>query len=344
MPARQFIADVDELEERLSRPTERVVRTLAHLPGDIVLLGAGGKMGPTLARMAKRASDEAGVARRVIGVSRFGNDTIVRQLQTHGIETIRGDLLDAAFVDSLPPAPNVVYMAGLKFGTTGNEPLCWAMNTWLPSLVCRKFIRSRIVAFSTGNVYGPVPIERGGSVESDEPNPVGEYAMSCLGRERIFQFFSQSRQTPLAILRLNYACELRYGVLVDLAARIYAGQPIDVSVGHVNVIWQGTANAHALCALADAASPAKILNVAGPETLSVRGICRQIAQQLNATAQFTGEESGRALLSNASRANGRYGPGEVSAAQLADWIAAWISSDGETLGKPTHFEVSDGRF
>ncbi|MFN7141778.1 MAG: NAD-dependent epimerase/dehydratase family protein, partial [Limisphaerales bacterium] len=222
------IASVEELDELLSEPTPVAIDTLRRLEGDIILLGVAGKMGPTLARMAKRASDAAGVKRRIIGVSRFSSAEQETELQKHGIETFRCDLLNEEALQHLPDVPNVIYLAGMKFGATGQESLTWAMNTHLPALVCKKYRNSKIVAFSTGNVYGLAPVSSGGSVETDLPNPVGEYAMSCLGRERMFEHFSRTWNIPLAIVRLNYACEMRYGVLVDLAKKIAAGQTIDL--------------------------------------------------------------------------------------------------------------------
>src|SRR5262245_13179110 len=212
---KQGPSTVDELEEWLSEPTPGVVKTLGQLEGDILLLGVGGKMGPTLARMAKRASVASGNSRRVIGVSRFSDRKQQASLQRHGIETVECDLLDEAAVAKLPDVANVVFMAGMKFGSTGNEARTWAMNCYLPSIICRRFAKSRIVAFSTGNVYGLGPVAGGGATEKTTPEPVGEYAMSCLGRERMFEHFSRTANIPMAILRLNYACELRYGVLVD---------------------------------------------------------------------------------------------------------------------------------
>jgi nucleoside-diphosphate-sugar epimerase len=341
----EAIRSVEELDDLLSRPTPAAVRALAGLKGDLIILGVGGKMGPTLARMARRATDAAGVSRRIIGVSRFaGSPALREQLQAHGIETIAGDLLDPEFVAALPDVPNVIFMAGMKFGATGNEPLTWAENTYLPSLVCRKFRRSRIAAFSTGNVYGNVPVARGGSVETDVPNPCGEYAMSCLGRERIFEYFSRKDGIPTAIIRLNYAVEMRYGVLVDLAQKVYAGLPIDLAMGYANVIWQGDAAAMTLCALADAAVPPLFLNVTGPERLSVRDLGERFGRLMGKPVRFTGSEAADALLSNAAEAVRRYGPPAVGLDLMMQWIARWIAAGGPTLGKPTHFEVRDGKF
>jgi len=247
MPGEKIsIEDVNELEERLSEPTEGTTRALATLDGDVLVLGVGGKMGPTLARMAKRASEMAGVKRRVIGVSRFSSSALEQQLHAWGIETVRCDLLDRKSLAALPDATSVVYMAGMKFGSTGQEPLTWAMNSFLPGLVSERYRDSRIAVFSTGNVYGLSPVSKGGSREEDALNPLGEYAMSCVGRERIFEHFSRSNSTRMSILRLNYASELRYGVLLDIAQRVNAEQAVPLSMGYLNAIWQRDASAMSL--------------------------------------------------------------------------------------------------
>jgi nucleoside-diphosphate-sugar epimerase len=338
------IQTVEQLDDALSLPPDSLVQSLARLDGDILVLGVAGKMGPTLGRMAKLASERAGVARRVIGVARFSNDAERQKLDAWGIETIKADLLDEQAVAALPDAPNIVFMAGMKFGSTGSESLTWAMNAVVPAIVASRYCNSRIAAFSTGNVYGLVPTTSGGSIEADSLNPTGEYAMSCLGRERVFEHFSRTNDTPMSIIRLNYACELRYGVLVDLATRIKNEQTIDLTMGSFNVIWQGDANAHVLASLADSASPPFVVNVTGSETLSVRTISEQLAERLNRPVDFVGEESPTALLNNASFSHDRYGPPEVSVSQMLDNVAGWINQDGESLGKPTGFEVRDGKF
>jgi nucleoside-diphosphate-sugar epimerase len=340
----EVIRNVEELEDLLSRPSQAAIGALGQVGGDILVLGVAGKMGKTLARMARRASEAAGVRRRVRGVSRFSDAEVRRELESHGIETIQGDLLVSEFVDSLPDAPNVIYMAGTKFGTTGNESLAWAANAWLPSLVSRRYATSRIVAFSTGNVYGTVPVASGGSRESDPLRPCGEYAMSCLGRERMFEYFSRTRGTPTALVRLNYAVEMRYGVLVDLARKVYEGVEIDLAMGHVNVIWQGDASAMALAALADAASPPWVVNVAGPEILSVREVCQQFGRLFGKPVHLTGCEAGDALLNNGEMAHRRYGPPQVGVEQMMRWIAHWVAAGGPTLNKPTHFEERSGKY
>lgn len=338
------IETVAQLEERLSEPTAGVVETLRHVPGDIVVLGVAGKMGPTLARLARRASDAAGSPRRVIGVSRFSTPGQVEELIAHGVEAIRCDLLDEQAVAKLPDAPNVIYMAGMKFGATRNESLTWAMNSYLPAIICRRYRHSRIVAFSTGNVYGLVPVNTGGSREMDLPNPVGEYAMSCLGRERIFEHFSRTLNIPIAFIRLNYACEPRYGVLVDIAQQVWSNKPVDTTMGYLNTLWQGDANAMALQALERTATPPFVVNVTGPERLSVRGVAGQFGRILDKRLKFTGTEAQTALLSNASRAFQMFGPPRVNASQLIEMVADWIQHNRPTLNKPTHFETRDGKF
>lgn len=335
---------VEELEEQLSRPTSKVVDTLASLPGDIVILGVGGKMGPTLARMARRASNEAGIRRRVIGVSRFSDSTLREKMESWNVETIAGDLLDEQFVESLPDAPNIVYMAGFKFGASSQPWMTWAMNCYLPALVCRKYSGSRITAFSTGNVYGLVPISGGGSRESDEPNPVGEYSMAALGRERTFEYFSRKLNIPVAILRLNYACELRYGVLIDLAQQIHKGDTVDLSMGYFSVIWQGDANAMSLNSLAHTESPPRVINIAGIDKRNVRETCSALAGYMDKAVEFVGEEKSEALLSDGSSGYELLGEPEVTTDQLIQWAARWISDEGSTLGKPTKFQSFNGKF
>jgi nucleoside-diphosphate-sugar epimerase len=337
-------ADVDALDDLLSEPTALAVETLGRLDGDILLLGVGGKMGPTLARMAKRASDAAGRHRRVLGAARFTNAALEAWLNRHGVETLRCDLLDPAQLARLPDAANVVFMTGMKFGSTGQEALTWAMNCHLPAMVARRFRGARLVAFSTGNVYGLSLVSGGGSREDDAPRPVGEYAMSCLGRERMFEHFSRTDGTPTAILRLNYASELRYGVLVDVAERVWNCRPILLTMGHFNALWQGDANAMALCAFAHVASPSFVVNLAGRETLSVRRVAEEFGRLLGREVTFEGTEAPDALLSDGRRGHEMFGRPRVTAGQMIAWVADWVRRGGPMLGKPTHFESRDGRF
>jgi nucleoside-diphosphate-sugar epimerase len=340
----QQIDSVEQLDLLLSEPTPKVIQTLAELPGDLMVLGVAGKMGPTLARMAVRAYEAAGAKRRVIGVARFSRPQEQQKLEGWGVQTIRCDLLDPAALARLPEVPNLVYMAGMKFGSSGNEALTWAMNAFLPGLVCRRFAGSRIAAFSSGNVYGLSPLALGGSLETDSLQPQGDYAMSCVGRERMFEYASDSAATPVSILRLNYACELRYGVLVDLARKVWAREPIDLAMGHFNVIWQGDANAMALASLGHASSPALVLNVAGPELLSVRRICEHLGRLMGREVCFTGTEAPDALLSNGQLGHRLFGYPRVSVERLLGWVAHWVSNGGVNLGKPTHFETRSGQF
>lgn len=338
------IQDVSQLEELLSEPTEGLVGSLDRLAGDIVVVGVGGKMGPTLARMAKKASERARAKRRVIGVSRFSSSSIEDRLQAWGIETVRCDLLDPTSIAKLPDAANVVFMAGMKFGSTGQEWLTWASNVFVPGLVADRLRNSRIAVFSTGNVYGLSPISRGGSREEDPLNPAGEYAMSCVGRERIFEHFSRMNKTPMTILRLNYASELRYGVLLDIAQRVNAGHPVSLSMGYLNTIWQADASAMALESLAHATAPPNVINIAGPELLSVQQVAKEFAQRLGKPVRFEGTESSDALLSNARKSFELFGRPDVSVQQMVDWIADWLKKGGPTLAKPTRFEDRAGRF
>jgi len=335
---------VSELESRLSEPPAGVVTTLAGLDGDVLVLGVGGKMGPSLAGMAKRAFEAAGLSRKVIGVSRFSSSNLRDSLEHQGVGTIECDLLNETAVAQLPDAPNVVFMAGMKFGSSGRESLTWAMNAYVPAVVCRRYAKSRIVAFSTGNVYGLTAASGGGSVENDSLRPVGEYAMSCVGRERMFEHFSQREGTPVAIVRVNYASELRYGVLLDLAQKIWEGRAIDLAMGYFNTIWLADANAMALQSLEHAASPAAFFNITGRETLRVREVCERFGKLLGKTPVFAGTETNTALLSNPTRAYDTFGRPTISPDQLIDWVAQWVRSGQPVLNKPTHFESRDGRF
>ncbi|MBL4886339.1 MAG: NAD(P)-dependent oxidoreductase [Planctomycetaceae bacterium] len=344
MSKTETIQNVDQLDDLLSQPPEYLIDAMSRIQGDLVILGVGGKMGPTLARMARIASEKAGVSRRITGVSRFSDTNLREKLHVWGIETIAADLLDENVYTDLPDADNVMIMTGVKFGTSGNQSLTWAMNTYMPALATSRYRNSRIAAFSTGNVYPFSPICEGGSQETDALVPVGEYATSVLGRERMYEYFSLKYNLPTALLRLNYACELRYGVIVDLAQKIWSDQPVDVSMGAFNVIWQADANAMALAALEHADSPPYILNIAGPETLSVRRTCEALADRMGKQVQITGEEAPSALLNNGQKGHQQFGYPAVSSLQMIEWIADWVKNDGAYHGKPTKFEVRDGKF
>jgi nucleoside-diphosphate-sugar epimerase len=344
MPLPGTIRDENHLEELLSDPSTGVMETLARLDGDLVFLGVGGKMGPSMARMAQRALHLTGKNSRVYGVARFSQAGLMESLHSHGIEPIRCDLLDPDQVGRLPDVANVVAMVGMKFGCTGQEALTWATNVHVPAVICQKYRRSRIVTFSTGNVYGFCPVVRGGSVEGDPLHPIGEYSQSCVGRERMYEHFSRSHGIPMALLRLNYAAEMRYGVLVDVAQRVQAEQPVNVTMGYLNAIWQGDANAMGLCAFDHVAVPPRILNVAGPDLLSVRRAAEEFGELLGKSVIVEGAEAGDAYLSNAQESLRLFGSPRVSAKQLMHWIADWTRRGGRTFGKPTHFQVRDGKF
>jgi nucleoside-diphosphate-sugar epimerase len=318
---------------------------MARLGGDILLLGVGGKMGPALARMARRAADRAGSRRRVIGVSRFTSPGRKNWLEGWGIETIGGDLLDSSFVQSLPNADNVLYLVGRKFGANGDAAQTWALNAHLPGLIADRFSSSRVVALSSGNVYGFTPVNPGcGASEADDPDPQGEYAMSVLGRERVFEYFSRTRGTPTAIIRLNYATELRYGVLVDLALKVHRQEPVLLEMGYFNAIWQRDACEMILRSFEHADSPPLVLNVTGPERISCRETCERFGDMLERPVKFVGSESETALLSDARQAIERFGAPQATVQDMMAWIADWIRHGGETWDKPTRFEVRNGKF
>jgi len=336
--------DINSIYQQLLQPSDDLVAAVAALDGDILLLGVGGKMGPSLAKLAKQAIDKSGTSKKIIGVSRFSEYGLRDQLEKAGIETCKADLLKDDQLKSLPDIRNVIYLAGTKFGTSGNESFTWAMNSYLPGRVAEKYKDSRIVVFSTGNVYHLTPVDAGGATEDHPPNPVGEYAQSCLGRERVFEYFSSLHKTPMLIYRLNYANDVSYGVLLDIAMAVEGNKPIDLSMGHVNVIWQGDANAMAILSLEQAATPAKILNLAGPEVLRIRDVAEEFGKLLGKAVKFSGVEASDALLSNAQEAYRLFGQPRVEAKQVMRWVADWVKRGGETLDKPTHFEARDGKF
>jgi len=341
-----FCAMADLLQEylRLLEPSPQLIADMQKLDGDILILGAGGKMGPALSKLAMDALRRSGAKRRIIAVSRFSEEGLQRELNEIGAETIAADLLEDRDLQSLPEIKNVLYLAGMKFGTSGKESLTWAMNAYLPGRVAEKFKHSNIVAFSTGNVYPLTPVEAEGATELMQPSPIGEYAQSCLGRERIFQYFSSKNNTPVFIYRLNYANDIKYGVLVDLAKSVWTGKPIDLSMGHVNIIWQNDANEIALRALLHCSVPARVLNITGLKTLSVRSLAEEIGKQMNKKPLFTGKEQPTALLSNALESVKYFGAPGTTVEQMIWLISAWVIQDGATINKPTHFQERQGQF
>lgn len=336
----ETIADIAALDDLLCRPSQALIDDLAKVDGDIMILGVAGKMGPTLAGLAKAALP----GRRVIGVARFSDASVKEWLEARGIETLNCDLLNETAIKELPKAPNIVFMAGRKFGAEGDLSLTWAMNAHVPALVAQAFPKSRIVAFSTGCVYPFVPVNGKGAGESEPPNPPGEYAQSCVGRERMFEYFSRRFSTPGRLFRLNYAIDMRYGVLHDIATRILQGKPIDVSLGHVNFIWQGDAAAQALRCLAHCDTPTSPINVSGHEILSVRELAAKLGARLGRTPVIVGTEQPTAWLTDTSQAVGLFGLPIVDTNQLISWTADWVARSMPSLGKPTKYEVRDGRY
>lgn len=344
-PLPDRVENEDELDELMTRPTEALVRDVAELDEPLVILGAGGKMGPSLAAMVKRAADEAGVDLDVYAVSRFRDPDVRDWLESRGVATIAADLLEPATLRAVPDAPNVVYLAGLKFGTSANPALTWAVNTLAPAAAVARWPEARFVALSTGNVYPFVDVRSGGATESTPLAPPGEYAHAAIARERILDFAaSRAPRADIVVLRLNYALDLRYGVVRDIADDIHAGRPVDLATGHFNAIWQRDANAHIVRALALADNPPAVYNLTGPETLETRAVAETLARLMNREPEFVGAPAETALLSNPSRLFERLGPPETPIETVVAWTADWVARGGRSLGRPTKFQVRDGKF
>jgi hypothetical protein len=343
-PALAAIRTEEELEEWLSRPSPADVDLMRRLRGDLLILGAGGKMGPSLVRRIARARDAAGGTQRIRAVSRFSSPEARAEVERDGAEAIPCDLLNRGDVAKLPDAENVWFLAGRKFGTTDRVDLTWAANALVPAHVIERFTGVRMVVFSTGNVYAFAPVTSSGARETDTPSPIGEYAQSCLARERIFEYAALEHGTRVLVYRLNYAVDLRYGVLVDIARAVHAGDPVDLTVGHVNVLWQGDANSYALRAIELCETPARFLNVTGVDRLAVRDAADFFASRFGRTLRFRGTESPTALLSDASLCQRELGSPQIGTLDLMEAVANWVAIGGRGLGKPTHFGVTDGRF
>jgi nucleoside-diphosphate-sugar epimerase len=339
-----YVETIGQLEKKLAEPSEALERDIAGLEGDILVLGVGGKVGPGVARQARNAIDRARLDKRVIGVARFTDQALAEELQRDGIETIAADLTDDEQLRGLPDVENVIYMPGMKFGTTGNEHYTWMMNAYLPGRVAERFRNSRIVAFSTLLVYPLAPVRFGGSTERQPPGPIGEYAQSCLGRERMFEHFSRKYGTPVVLFRLGYAIETRYGVLLEIAQAVKKGEPIDLRIGHTSVIWQGDASELALRSLNVCDSPPRVVNIAGPELVSIRWLAERFGERFGTAPAFSHEQSETAFVINGSRAHELFGYPNVNLPEMIDWVTQWVEAGGETIGKPTHFQEREGRF
>ena len=333
-----------ELDEFMSTPYPETVEMMKWLNGDVMILGAGGKMGHSLAATLVRAGREAGVEREIVGVDLFDDARVEEKIHNMGVKTIACDLLSPSEVNDLPKIKNIFFMVGRKFGETGSEYLTWIINVVLPGFVGRSLRDLRVVAFSTGCVYSLTSPESGGSKETDPPRPIGEYANTCLGRERVFEHYSRKNDNKVLLFRLNYSVDLRYGVLVDIAHQVFNEKPVDLKVGSINCIWQGDAVNRAILSLEKVEKPPSILNVTGKEILSVREIAEKFGEIFGKKVQFTGEDSGKAYLSDASKSIELFGEPKIGPDKMITWVADWMHRGGSLLGKPTHFQVTDGQF
>ena len=335
---------LEALYQSLLQPSDELIEDISKLKGDILILGVGGKMGPALAKLAKQAIDKAGINKKVIGAARFSEPGLQEELNSLGIETCKADLLNEEELKSLPDAENVLYLAGLKFGTSANASLTWAMNSYLPGRVAEKYRNSKIVVFSSGNVYPLMPVYSGGAIETIAPEPFGEYAQSCLGRERMFEYFSQKYNTPILIYRLNFACDVTYGVLLEIGLSVKENRDLDLTMGHLNAIWQGDANEIAIRSLHYCQSPRKILNVTGPETISVRWCAEEFGRLFGQAPKFIKEEQSTCYLNNSAESSKLFGYPKTPLKTMIELMAQWISADGKRLNKPTHFQERKGKY
>ena len=339
-----IVADESQLDKMLTAPSLALREFIPQVTSPLVVLGAGGKMGPTLAVLAKHAADLAGHPLEVVAVSRFSDATPKDWLEQNGVQTLSADLLDQGTWASLPESENIINLVGQKFGTSNDPGRTWVTNTLVPAAACNRYAQSRIVALSTGCVYPMVPVASGGATENTDPDAAGEYVNACLARERIYDFYSRQHGTEISIIRLNYAIDLRYGVLFDIASKVHAGEPVDLEMGHFNCIWQGDANEMIIRSLSLCESPAREVNLTGDKILSVRDIATRLGDLLDRDPEFTGTESGNAWLNDASRTFTKLGKPPTPLEAMLRWTAHWVKIGGRSLDKPTHFEVRDGKF
>ncbi len=339
-----LIETEEQIENIMTTPSDDLIKTMSSIDGDIIVLGCAGKMGPTMTKLAKKAVDAGNINKKVIGVDRFIAPQFKKDFSKLGIQSIECDMLDKKAFSALPDSENVIYMAGMKFGSSDAISITWALNTFLPTVVAEKYKESRITAFSSGNIYHLTPVLHGGAGENNTPNPFGDYAQSVLGRERMFEYFSLKNGTKITIARLCYAVDLRYGILLDVAQKVMSKQPIDLTMGTVNVIWQGDANEQILRTLSLASSPATVINITGPELISLRWLAKRFSTFMGVSPIFECNESETALVFNASKAHGIFGYPKVPLEQIIQWVAYWVMKGGRTLNKPTHFETRDGKF
>jgi len=336
--------NIKQLDEIMCTPTKDLINDIAKISGDIMVLGAGGKMGPTLCKLAYNAIKAANINKDVYAVSRFSNKFHADDLSSYGIKVIRADLLKEEDLQALPNIKNIIYMIGRKFGTSDDQSLTWAMNAYLPGRVAERFKDSNIVVFSTGNVYPFVSVKTGGCKEDNHLDPVGIYAQSCLGRENVFRYFSNKYKTPILIYRLNYAIDLRYGVLLEIAKSVFNKTPLNITSSYANVIWQGDANEIALRSLLHCKYPPEVLNVTGKDIINIKETALKFGNIFNIVPIFTGKENDMCLLSDSSKSASLMGKNKTSLDYMIKLIANWVTNDGETIDKPTHFQERQGKF
>ena len=338
------ITNEQELDELMSRPRRILIEFMKSVTSPLVILGAGGKMGPTLAILARRAALEAGNSLKIIAISRFSDPEVRQNLERQGVHTLSVDLMERSSYEQLPDASHVIYLIGLKFGTSLNPGMTWATNTLIPAYTCERYPHSKMVALSSGNVYPLTPVQGPGARETDPLEPLGEYSNSCVARERIFDYYSSRNGTPIALIRLFYALDLRYGVLFDIAKRVFTGEPIDLATGYFNCIWQGDANEMIIRALSLVGSPPYALNLTSPARFSVRQVAQEFSHLMGKYAILEGVETDSALLGNTEKLTAILGEPGTPWDWAMRWTADWVMMGGSSLSKPTHFETRNGKY